>query len=205
MFVEQTNCDVELLFEDEEVIGGHISILVARSPVFSAMFYHNLQKSMTCKVFVQDIRPQIFKEMLQYIYSGQTMAPLTDAIAQPLFVLSVKYDIEDLKEKCVHYLLKSIRTSNAVDLLVWANLHSVDKIQESTLDFVAINFKIICQSNEWENLMKNYPDSRAWIPGGSTLCSSLRDTPAKEFCITLNGQTFVVYLCNVKCLKLHRY
>ncbi|EFX76427.1 hypothetical protein DAPPUDRAFT_322321 [Daphnia pulex] len=64
VFVEQTNCDVELLFEDEEVIGGHISILVARSPVFSAMFYHNLQKSMTGKVFVQAIRPQIFKEML---------------------------------------------------------------------------------------------------------------------------------------------
>ncbi|EFX76428.1 hypothetical protein DAPPUDRAFT_306135 [Daphnia pulex] len=53
--------------------------------------------------------------------------------------------------------------------------------------------------------MKNYPDSRAWIPGGSTLCSCLRDTPAEEFCITLNGQTFVVYLCNVQCLKLHQY
>jgi speckle-type POZ protein len=132
VFVEQTNCDVEFLFEDEEEIGGHISILVVRSPVFSAMFYHNLQKSMTGKVFVQDIRPQIFKEMLHYIYSGRTMAPLTDAIAQPLFVLSVKYDIEDLQEKCARYLLKSIRTSNAIDLLVWANLHLVEKTPKLT-------------------------------------------------------------------------
>jgi speckle-type POZ protein len=158
VFVEQTNCDVEFLFEDEEKIGGHISILAARSPVFSAMFYHNLQESETGKVFVQDIRPQIFKEMLHYIYSGQTLAPLTDAIAQPLFVVSDKYDIEDLKEKCVRYLLRSVRKSNAVDLLVWANLHSVEKIQEAALDFVAGNFKTICHSNEWENLMKNYPE-----------------------------------------------
>jgi speckle-type POZ protein len=32
--------------------------------------------------------------------------------------------------------------------LVWANLHSVEKIQEAALDFVAGNFKTICQSNE---------------------------------------------------------
>jgi speckle-type POZ protein len=96
--------------------------------------------------------------MLHYIYSGQTLAPLTDAIAQPLFVVSDKYDIEDLKEKCVRYLLRSVRKNNAVDLLVWANLHSVEKIQEATLDYVAKNFKTICHSNEWENLMKNYPE-----------------------------------------------
>ena len=52
VFFEQTNCDVEFLFEDEEKIGGHISILAARSPVFSARFYHNLQESETGKVFV---------------------------------------------------------------------------------------------------------------------------------------------------------
>jgi speckle-type POZ protein len=158
VFVEQTNCHVKFLYQDE--ISGHISILAATSPVFSAMFYHNLQESMTGKVlFVQDIRPQIFKEMLHYIYSGQTLAPLTDAMAQPLFVVSNKYAIEDLNEKCVRYLLRSIRTSNAVDLLVWANhLHSVEKIEEAALDFVARNFKIICQSNEWQNLMKNYPE-----------------------------------------------
>ncbi len=40
-----------------------------------------------------------------------------------------------------------------IDLLVWANLHLVEKIQEATIDFVARNFKIIFQSNEWENLM----------------------------------------------------
>jgi len=47
VFVEQANCDVEFLFEDEEKIGGHISMSAARSPVFSAIFYHNLQASVT--------------------------------------------------------------------------------------------------------------------------------------------------------------
>lgn len=40
----------------------------------------------TGQVFIKDILPNIFKEMLHYIYSGRTATGLTEITAQPLYV-----------------------------------------------------------------------------------------------------------------------
>lgn len=158
VFVQQTNCDVQFCFEEDQQIGGHTTILTARSPVFAAMFQNNMSESHTGRVTITDIKPEIFKELLHFIYSGRTLTALTEDTAQSLFVLADKYDIEDLKESCVRYLLSTVRVDNAINLMAWAHLHSVDKLKEATLDFSAENGQEIVELDDWEQLMKNYPD-----------------------------------------------
>ena len=157
LYVQQNQCDVQFSFKDDQRIGGHLHILTARSPVFAAMFQHEMEETKTGQVSIQDITQDIFKQLLHYIYSGRLLSPLTEASAQPLFEAADKYDIVDLKEECVSFLLTCIRVDNVINLMSWADLHFVDELKQLALKFVVLNAKEICILKDFEELTKNYP------------------------------------------------
>lgn len=158
LFNQQHHCDVQFTFDDSQSIGAHISILSTRSPVFSAMFQHQMQETKTGQVHIEDVNLDVFKELLYYIYCGRTSKPLNEVTAQPLFVAADKYDIEDLRKECVDSLLTCIRIDNVIRFLVWAHLHSVDVLEKSALTFIASHGNEVCLLKDWEELTKNYPD-----------------------------------------------
>jgi hypothetical protein len=158
LYVQQNHRDVQFNFENDQHIGGHSHILVARSPVFAAMFQHEMKETKTGQVSIQDIQPNIFKQMLHYIYSGRLSLPLTETSAQRLFEAADKYDIGDLKDECVDRLIHRIRVDNVINLMAWAHTHSVEELKEETLEFTSLHGKEISQLKDWENLMKNYPE-----------------------------------------------
>ena len=53
----------------------------------------------------------------------------------------------DLKEHCATVLVSQIQTTNALDLTVWAHLHSFEKIKDATLNCVAANGEVIFETN----------------------------------------------------------
>ena len=53
-----------------ETIPCHKAVLAARSPVFSAMFQHNMTESRTHEVDIPDLAPVTVNLMLEYIYGG---------------------------------------------------------------------------------------------------------------------------------------
>lgn len=158
LFVRQTHCDVHFTFEDGQQIGAHVHILSARSAVFAAMFTHDMQETKTGKVVVKDIKSDIFKELLHYIYMGRTKSLLTDDTAQQLFLAVDKYDIADLRNECVDHLISNIKLKNAINIMIWAHLHAVDNVKKAALDIVVRNAKEICLTAEWERLANDYPD-----------------------------------------------
>ena len=158
LYVDQTDCDINFCFENGHSVGGHKNILKARSPVFAAMFQHEMQEAKTGQVVITDIQPDIFRDLLHFIYSCELRTPLTEEKAKMLFVAADKYDIGDLKTMCLRFLVPYIHTKNVLHLLVWAQNFSVDKIKEATLDFVAVYFDKVCLTEEWVNFTRNYPD-----------------------------------------------
>ena len=158
LYANQAHCDINFIFENSQSVGGHKYFLAARSPVFYAMFQHEMQEAKTGQVVITDIQPDIFRELLFFIYSGQLETPLTEEKAKMLFVAADKYDIGDLKTMCLRFLVPYIHTKNVLHLLVWAQNFSVDKIKEATLDFVAVYFDKVCLTEEWVNFTRNYPD-----------------------------------------------
>ena len=48
----------------------HINILVARSPVFKAMFQHDTAEAQNKEVEMTDVDPEVAEQMLSYIYTG---------------------------------------------------------------------------------------------------------------------------------------
>ncbi|XP_045032742.1 speckle-type POZ protein B-like [Daphnia magna] len=161
LYVNQFNCDVTFQFdtaEKYESIGGHVAILSVRSSVFAAMFQSGMQETNTRKVCIKDIKPDIFKQLLHYIYSGRTSSKLSEENAQPLFIAADMYDVDDLKYECVQFLLSCIKLENAINLMAWAHVHSIYSLKEATLTFMESCGKEICKQDDWERLIKNYPD-----------------------------------------------
>jgi len=62
--------DVDLIFGDKH-LKAHKAILIARSPIFAAMFEHDTIENRTGKVKIEDIDQETFEELLHYIYSGK--------------------------------------------------------------------------------------------------------------------------------------
>jgi speckle-type POZ protein len=157
-YFQQANWDIKFEFEDGQHICGHKNILSARSPVFAAMFSHDLKETSTGRVRIEDFQLEIFKELMHFIYLGRTQEPLKNDNAQPLYEAADKYDIVDLKQDCGRFLLNKICLENAIDLLIWADHNSANEIKEEALKLVVSNGKAISKTKEWEQLTKNYPD-----------------------------------------------
>ena len=76
---------------------AHKVILSARSEVFAAMFAHDTKENRTNEVDIIDCHPDIFKELLQYIYTGSRASVKH---TYQLYVMAEKYALEGLKEIC---------------------------------------------------------------------------------------------------------
>ncbi|OXU30756.1 hypothetical protein TSAR_013222 [Trichomalopsis sarcophagae] len=55
----------------EKKFPAHMNILAARSPVFSAMFEHDMLESKKKIVKISDVKPEIMTEVLRFIYSSK--------------------------------------------------------------------------------------------------------------------------------------
>ena len=155
MFVEQTHCDVKFSFKNGESIGSHVSILSSRSPVFAAMFKHEMKESISRQVDIEDIQPDIFKQLLYYMYAGKLEKRIEEESVRFLYEAADKYDIEDLRKECVTFILASIYSNNVLDLVTWAHLHSVEDVKEVALEYLSFNGKEICMFEEWESFVRD--------------------------------------------------
>ncbi|TRZ22199.1 hypothetical protein HGM15179_004905 [Zosterops borbonicus] len=67
---------------------AHKSVLAARSPVFNAMFEHEMEESKKNRVEINDVDPEVFKEMMRFIYTGK--APNLEKMADNLLAAADK-------------------------------------------------------------------------------------------------------------------
>ena len=61
--------------------------------------------------------------------------PLTETLAQELYVASDRYAVIDLNEECIKFLQSSIKAENVFSMLIWAHKYQVDKIKEKCVAF----------------------------------------------------------------------
>lgn len=143
--IQETNYDIQFCFNEGSVIGSHSYILASRSQIFAEMFRHHQQQEYKITlIYVNNVELNIFKQMLHYIYSGRTLTPLTQTVAQPLLLIAEKYKIDDLKEDCTQFLCSCFNNENVIKLLVWAHRHHIDELKKAALIFTTQNCQGIC-------------------------------------------------------------
>ncbi|XP_023383254.1 speckle-type POZ protein-like isoform X3 [Pteropus vampyrus] len=107
---------------------------LARSPVFNAMFEHEMEESKKNRVEINDVDPEVFKEMMRFIYTGK--APNLDKMADNLLAAADKYALERLKVMCEEALCSNLSVENVADTLVLADLHSAEQLKAQAIDFI---------------------------------------------------------------------
>lgn len=63
-------------------------IIIARSPVFAAMFEHEMEERKQNRVAISDVDHDVLKEMLRFIYTGK--APNLEKMADDLLAAADK-------------------------------------------------------------------------------------------------------------------
>ena len=141
--------DVILVAAGGEKIYAHKVILVARSPVFAAMFEHEMTESKFNRVNITDVEPAVLRGMLRYIYTGRKPQKL-EQMAKGLLAAADKYDLERLKMMCEEVLAEKISTNGVADLLFLADRHNAGYLKKLAMDFVT-------KSDQLTDLLKTEP------------------------------------------------
>ncbi|KAG7255721.1 hypothetical protein CRUP_003580, partial [Coryphaenoides rupestris] len=86
------------------------------------------------RVDISDVDPDVFKEMMGFIYTGK--APNLEKMADNLLAAADKYALERLKVMCEEALCNSLSVENVADTLILADLHSAEQLKAQAIDFI---------------------------------------------------------------------
>ncbi|XP_043495831.1 speckle-type POZ protein isoform X2 [Polistes fuscatus] len=158
--------DLGLLFENQKfsdvtltVCGrefqAHKAILAARSPVFSAMFEHEMEERKQNRVDITDVEQEVLREMLRFIYTGK--ASNLEKMADDLLAAADKYALERLKVMCEEALCGSLAIDNAADILILADLHSADQLKAQAIDFINTHATDVMDTSGFKSMVNSHP------------------------------------------------
>lgn len=147
-----------LFYVQGQVMKAHKVVLAFASPVFAAMFQHDLQRRPTTTVIIKDIRPEVFDQFLKYLYVGKAPKLGEDGMALDLLIVAEKYAVDNLKQECVHHFRNNICVENAVPTLIVAHVHKAVELYKNVLTFITLNALAVCSRSDWLTLMKDYPE-----------------------------------------------
>ena len=149
LFENMELCDVTFNVRRQE-FRAHKTILAARSPVFSAMFQHPSKEKMTGIVDVADIEPDVFNELLRYIYTGEVPINVMDEVAVGLLAAADKYLLEELKKACGDHLVHKMSPKNCLQLFSLEENDPAFYLMEKAVDYIRQFPDEVMATEEWK-------------------------------------------------------
>lgn len=147
--------DVTISVGDQQFL-AYKGILAARSSVFAAMFEHKMEESVKNTVKISDVEPEVFKELLLFIYSDQLTRLKT--MAHKLYVVADKYAIQRLKNLCRYEIIVSLSWRTVAETLMLADMHSDEEMKQKALKFfngsAATN---ATETDGWKEMVRTQP------------------------------------------------
>ena len=137
---------------------AHKTILIARSPVFAAMFDHPLKEKMMGIVDVPDIEPNVFEELLHYIYTGQVPSKQMDEVAVELLAAAEKYLLDKLKKACGNTLLYRMSPESCIKLLLLRDENNpAYYLKEKAVEYIRQFRGQVMKTASWKKVAKENP------------------------------------------------
>jgi len=111
-------------------------------------------ESQTDKISIGDIKPFVFKAMLEFIYCGYV--DLTENLALDLLQPADKYGLNTLKGICGEFLLDYITIKNFQERGEIAEKLEIPVLIEGTISYIITNLKYIEDTIGLDNLPKSF-------------------------------------------------
>ncbi|KAF0306793.1 Protein roadkill [Amphibalanus amphitrite] len=154
LFESQRFSDVTLSVGGRE-FQAHKALLAARSPVFAAMFEHEMEERKHNRVDITDVDHEVLREMLRFIYTGKTNN--LEKMADDLLAAADKYAMERLKVMCEAALCANLSIENSPEVLILADLHSAEQLKAQAIDFVNIHATDVMETPAWKSMITSHP------------------------------------------------
>ncbi|XP_014226060.1 speckle-type POZ protein B-like [Trichogramma pretiosum] len=136
ILLDENLSDIKLKTACGKKIPAHRIMLATASPVFRAMFNHDMLENKSEIVDMIDVSHDSAVEMLRYIYTS-TVETQEFCKTAELLVAADKYQLEELKNKCEQILISNISAKNAIEALT-----------------IAVNYNLSCLKKNAINLIK---------------------------------------------------
>ena len=123
--------------EQKTKIHAHKLLLMLHSEYFYAMFNGNFKETNEKEVDAMDIEPEIFLEILKFIYCGEVdLAP--DNILD-IYIHSEKFMIPELHSLTTEYLHEKLNYENVLRVFSTNRSYELDFINEHCLEIISKN------------------------------------------------------------------
>jgi hypothetical protein len=151
LFESQEFYDIVFLVGPEEKqITAHKSILSSRSGYFHAMFTVGLRESHNETVKKPNINPDVFSEVLRYIYCGKVQLSSSNVIE--VLEASAEMDLSLLKKLCLNFIETNIRDCFDNELFL-SNLSEASFIEILQSDYLNLKEEyLFSKVIEWGNI-----------------------------------------------------
>jgi hypothetical protein len=147
MFLDESTADVSFHVKVNDTktsssvsFHAHSQILQGCAPMLADLFESNSDEEMT-SVPITDVRPDIFRLLLWYIYGGKMEVQALKAHAKEIVDAADKYSIVNLKleAEAAYVNTTTITIENAMDNLLYADAKNRALLKETVIDFFAEN------------------------------------------------------------------
>ncbi|XP_035209789.1 speckle-type POZ protein B-like [Stegodyphus dumicola] len=152
MYEENHHSDFTLICGSEK-FHVHKCVLSARSPVFASMLQHPMNETAENRMIIPDIDAVVLNQLVSFMYTG-LINELSYPMARDLYSASDKYAVLQLKDKCSQFIISSLCTSTAVEILILGDMHNDIMLKNAAISFISDNFEELNTTEAWLTLVK---------------------------------------------------
>ena len=160
---------ITICFEGDQKIQCHKVVLVARSSYFRGLLQSGMIESRSNQISMTDISRDLFRRVLQFLYSGQLPDDMA-AIAFDLLPFAEKYVLDEFKSACENAIMSAVSADNVMQAIILADKHHCPNLFRHCLPIIKNNIDDLQKKEEWESLIEQDLFKRLYIEsckGGS--------------------------------------
>ncbi|XP_049769533.1 uncharacterized protein LOC126108363 [Schistocerca cancellata] len=166
------------LVAGETRVAAHRAVLAAASPVFAAMFAHDMLEASCGQVSIDDVEGPVLRLLVAYTYTLQ--APQLPDTAPQLLAAADKYGLSALKAACERQLISQLAVETAAATAVTAVRHSCPDAARAAVAFIKDHLQVTA-TRGWVDAVLEYPQEV------NEVIRQLREPPAEASSPTATG------------------
>ena len=120
------------------------------------MFDVDMKEKKSGVVAIDDIEPEVFKAMINFIYTGEDVTEDVDDLAHLLYAAD-KYELKGLLDLCYQKFLKTNDDSKLVEMLIVADRHNLDNIKEVAMARITKDKTMFLKDAKFTKQMEKHP------------------------------------------------
>uniref|UniRef100_A0A1A9V6G7 Kelch-like protein diablo n=1 Tax=Glossina austeni TaxID=7395 RepID=A0A1A9V6G7_GLOAU len=160
-------CDFILVVKGDS-IPVHKLLLAAASPFFDSMFSGSLKEKDAGSLRFEDIKPEILKQIVDFIYSGKIT--VTERNVQDLFSASILFQIEWITDVCCDFWKCRLHPLNCLGVRKLADAYNCKELYNRCQDYIHKNYlKLI---NTEEHSLLSYEEIKELVSSDEIIIDS---------------------------------